>query len=205
MRITEAQLRQVIRETLETLSDPDVEFEVGDIVEEMDLERLPSGKTTRRHEGKKMRISKDRLTKIIKEEVSRVISELEIVNADSGEILTVDELPAKYAGRLTKDESGYDVLYDPDFESLRRDLELDPDEALGMLEDMASEMMGEAQGDLGAAIDLAHGLQYSDPKIWKAALRSQRIKDFYYEAPDYGDDFDTISDALARWLAEEMG
>ena len=35
MRVTLGQLRQVIRETLETMADPDVTFEVGDIVEEM--------------------------------------------------------------------------------------------------------------------------------------------------------------------------
>jgi hypothetical protein len=35
MRITERRLRQIIREAIETMADPDVTFEVGDVVEEM--------------------------------------------------------------------------------------------------------------------------------------------------------------------------
>jgi len=149
-----------------------------------------------------MRISEGKLKKIISEEIKRVIKEMEIVNADSGEILSVDNLPAQYSGRLIKAD-GYDALYDQDFESLRKDLELNPDDALGMLENLAAEEMGTAQGDLGTAIDLAMGLKHSYPKEWKAAASSQRIKNMYYE-DDMGE-FETINDALARFLAERMG
>jgi len=167
------------------------------------LEKMPpGGKMAVRHEGK-MSVTKGQLQRIIKEEVDRVIKEMEIVNFDSGELLTVDQLPSKYTGRLTKDESGYDALYDQDFEALRRDLALDPDEALGMLEDYASEETGAAGGDLGTAIDIAMGFKMSYPKEWKAALTSQRNKDMYYE--DEQMEFDTINDALARFLAERMG
>lgn len=141
-----------------------------------------------------MKITEGQLRKIIREEI-------EILNADSGEILTVDHLPPKYTGRLTKAD-GYDALYNSDFEALRRDLELDPDEALGMLEDLAAEEIV-AGGDLGTAIDIAMGFKVSYPKEWKAALTSQRIKDMYYE--DETGEFRTISDALARFLAERMG
>ena len=72
-----------------------------------------------------------------------------------------------------------------------------------MLEDLAAEEMGAAGGDLGTAIDIAMGFKVSYPKEWKAALTSQRIKDMYYE--DEAMEFDTISDALARFLAERMG
>ena len=167
------------------------------------LEKMPpGGKMAVRHEAKTS-VTKGQLQRIIKEEVARVIKEMEIVNFDSGELLTVDHLPPKYAGRLTKDESGYDALYDQDFEALRRDLELDPDEALGMLEDLAAEEMGTAGGDLGTAIDIAMGFKMSYPKEWKAALTSRRVKDMYYE--DEQLEFDTIDDALARFLAERMG
>jgi hypothetical protein len=149
-----------------------------------------------------MRISKGQLKKIISEEIKRAIKEMEIVNADSGEILSVDNLPAQYSGRLIKAD-GYDALYDQDFESLRKDLELNPDDALGMLEDFAAEEMGTVQGDLGTAIDLAMGLKHSYPKEWKAAASSQRIKNMYY-GDDMGE-FETINDALARFLAERMG
>lgn len=141
-----------------------------------------------------MKITQGQLRKIIREEI-------EILNADSGEVLAVDRLPPKYTGRLTKAD-GYDALYDSDFEALRRDLELDPDEALGMLEDLAAEEIGPAGGDLGTAIDIAMGFKVSYPKEWKAALTSQHIKDMYYE--DEGEQFKTISDALARFLAERM-
>ena len=151
----------------------------------------------------KMKLTKSQLQRIISEEVASVIKEMEIVNFDSGELLTVDKLPDKYAGRLTSDEDGHAALYDQDFEALRRDLELDPDDALSMLEDLAAEEMGTAQGDLGTAIDLAMGLKHSFPKEWKAATLSRRIKDMYYE-DDMGE-FDTINDALARFLAERMG
>jgi hypothetical protein len=143
----------------------------------------------------RMKITEGQLRKIIREEI-------EILNADSGEVLTLDRLPPKYTGRLTKAD-GYDALYNSDFEALRRDLMLNPDEALGMLEDLAAEEMGAAGGDLGTAIDIAMGFKVSYPKEWKAALTSQRIKDMYYE--DEAGEFKTISDALARFLAERMG
>jgi hypothetical protein len=171
---------------------------------EITLEKMPpGGKMARRHEGKS-RVARSKLQQIISEEVKKVLREMEmIVNADSGEILIVDQLPPKYAGRLTKDESGYDALYDQDFEALRRDLALDPDEALEMLEDYAAEEMGAAGGDLGTAIDIAMGFKLSYPKEWKAALTSQRIKDMYYEDEEL--EFENINDALARFLAERMG
>ena len=122
-----------------------------------------------------MRISKGQLKKIIAEEVSRVISEMDVLNADTVELLAVDALPPKYAGRLTKAD-GYDALYNPDFEALRKDLTLDPDAALGMLKEEAAEMYGEVQGDLGTAIDMAMGLKMSFPKEWAAALTTRRIK-----------------------------
>lgn len=153
-----------------------------------------------------MRISTGQLRKIIAEEVKRALTEMEIVNADSGEILTVDKLPPKYAGRLTKSD-GYDALYDPDFEALRKDLTLDPDTALDMLEEEAAEMYGDVQGDLGTAIDMAMGLKMSFPKEWAAALTTRRIKDMYYDdmGPDGGPEYDSLDDALARFLAERMG
>ena len=170
---------------------------------EVALEKMPpGGKMARRHEGKS-RAARSKLQQIISEEVKKVLKEMEIVNADSGEILTVDQLPAKYAGRITKDESGYDALYDQDFEALRQDLMLDPDEALEMLEDLAAEEMGTAGGDLGTAIDIAMGFKVSYPKEWKAALTTRRIKNMYYE--DEGLEFENINDALARFLAERMG
>jgi hypothetical protein len=158
------------------------------------------------YESKGTKLSRGSLQQIIKEEVSRVLSEMEIVNADSGEILTVDKLPPKYAGRLTKAD-GYDALYDPDFEALRKDLTLDPDTALDMLEEEAAEMYGDVQGDLGTAIDMAMGLKMSFPKEWAAALTTRRIKDMYYDdmGPDGGPEYDSLDDALARFLAERMG
>jgi len=175
---------------------------------ERELEKMPpGGKMALRYEGAKMRITRGQLKKIIAEEVSHVISEMEIINADSGEILTVDSLPPKYDGRLTKSD-GYDALYDPDFEALRKDLTLDPDVALDMLEEEAAEMYGEVQGDLGTALDMAMGLKMSFPKEWAAALTTRRIKDMYYDEPSDWDaplEFKTIDDALARWLAERMG
>lgn len=122
-----------------------------------------------------MRISKGQLKKIIAEEVSRVISEMDVLNADTVELLAVDALPPKYAGRLTKAD-GYDALYNPDFEALRKDLTLDPDAALGMLEEEAAEEMGAAGGDLGTAIDIAVGFKISYPDEWKAAIRASLIK-----------------------------
>lgn len=148
-----------------------------------------------------MKLTAGQLKKIIKEEVNRVLGEMEIVNADSGEILTVEKLPPKYGGRLTKVD-GYPALYDPDFESLRRDLTLDPDQALDTLEDLAADEMGAAGGDLGTAIDIAMGFKMSYPKEWKAALTSQRVKDMYYDSDM---NFHTVDDALARFLAERMG
>jgi len=158
------------------------------------------------YESKGSKLTRSRLQQIIKEEVAQVLSEMEIVNADSGEILTVDALPPKYAGRLTKAD-GYDALYDPDFEALRKDLELDPDVALDMLEEEAAEMYGEVQGDLGTAIDMAMGLKMSFPKEWAVALTTRRIKDMYYDdmGPDGGPEYDSLDDALARFLAERMG
>ena len=150
-----------------------------------------------------MRITQGQLKRIIKEEIARIIKEMEIVNFDSGELLTVDQLPLKYAGILMKDESGYDALYNQDFEALRRDLELNPDDALGMLEDYAAEEREAAGGDLGTAIDIAMGFKMSYPKEWKAALTAQLIKNMYYEDEEL--EFDTIDDALARFLAERMG
>jgi hypothetical protein len=173
---------------------------------EMEQERMSVGKSARRYEGK-MKITRSALARIIKEEVARALQEaMEVVNADSGEILTVDSLPPKYAGRLTKSD-GYDALYDPDFEALRRDLELDPDVALDMLEEEAAGMYGEVQGDLGTAIDMAMGLKMSFPKEWKAALTTRRIKDMYYDDmdTDTGPEYDSIDAALARFLAERMG
>lgn len=181
------------------------------------LEKMPpGGKMARRHEGKS-RITKAQLQRIIKEEVSRVIKEMEIINADSGEVLTVDQLPPKYSGRLTKAD-GYDALYDQDFKALRQDLMLDPDEAVGMLEDYAAEEMVTAGGDLGTAIDIAVGFKVSYPKEWKAALTSQRIKgivsdtlgddEAYAEAEAFLDmqrGFRLEDYALARFLAERMG
>ncbi len=61
-----------------------------------------------------MKITEGQLRKIIREEI-------EILNADTGELLTLDRLPPKYTGRLTKAD-GYDALYNSDFEALRRDL-----------------------------------------------------------------------------------
>ena len=147
-----------------------------------------------------MKLTAGQLKKIIKEEVNRVLGEMEIVNADSGEILTVEKLPTKYGGRLTKVD-GYPALYDPDFESLRRDLTLDPDQALDTLEDLAADEMGAAGDDLGTAIDIAMGFKMSYPKEWKAALTSQRVKDMYYDSDM---NFRTVDDALARFLAETM-
>jgi hypothetical protein len=148
-----------------------------------------------------MKLTAGRLKKIIKEEVNRVLGEMEIVNADSGEILTVEKLPPKYGSRLTKVD-GYPALYDPDFESLRRDFTLGPDQALDILEDLAANEMGAVGGDLGVAIDIAMGFKMSYPKEWKAALTSQRVKDMYYDSDM---NFHTVDDALARFLAERMG
>jgi hypothetical protein len=172
--------------------------------------------TSAQHEGK-TRVTKAQLQRIIKEEISRVIKEMEIINADSGEVLTVDQLPPKYSGRLTKAD-GYDALYNPDFEALRQDLMLDPDEALGMLEEEAAEEMGAAGGDLGTAIDIAVGFKISYPDEWKAALRAPRIKgivsdtlgddEAYAEAEAFLDmqrGFRLEDYALARFLAERMG
>lgn len=176
-------------------------------------EMPPGGKMSRRYENyerraMKMRITKGLLSRIVREEVAQAIREaMEIVNADSGEVLTVDSLPTKYADRMTKSD-GHDALYDPDFEALRRDLELDPDVALDMLEEEAAGMYGDVQGDLGTAIDMAMGLKMSFPKEWAAALTTRRIKDMYYDDMGYDDEgplYDTIDDALARFLAERMG
>lgn len=85
--------------------------------EEIELERLPAGKVARRYEGKKMRISKDRLAKIIKEEAARVIFEMEIVNAETGELITLSpELEGEY-------NDGQELSHE-EFEELR--LRLNP-------------------------------------------------------------------------------
>ncbi len=156
-----------------------------------------------------MKITEGQLRKIIREEI-------EILNADSGEVLTVDALPPKYAGRLTKAD-GHDALYNPDFEALRQDLMLDPDEAVGMLEGYAAEEMEAAGGDLGTAIDIAVGFKISYPDEWKAALRAPRIKgivsntldddEAYAEAEAFLDmqrEFRLEDYALAHFLAERM-
>lgn len=143
-----------------------------------------------------MRITESQLRKIIREEI-------EIINRDSGEILTVDAIPPKYRDRVRMD-GNYTTLPNSDFESLRRNLELDPDDALAVLEDLAAEMRSEAQGDLGTAIDLAMSLKLSDQKTWAAALKSERIKNMYHDQDGYGDQFQTINDALAYFLAEQM-
>jgi hypothetical protein len=48
------------------------------------------------------------------------------------------------------------------------------------------------------------GLKVSFPKEWTAALRTQRIVSMYYDEDDEME-FETINDALARFLAERMG
>ena len=143
-----------------------------------------------------MKITESHLRKIVREAI-------EIINQESGEVLTVDQVPPLYKDRLMKD-GNHLTLHDSDFESLRNDLTLDPDEALADLEEEAADMMGEAHGDLGTAIDLALGLKLNDPKKWSAALKTQRIKEFYYDQDSYGDSFRSKDDALATWLAERM-
>ena len=175
---------------------------------ETELEKMPpGGKMARRYEGATMRITRGQLRKIISEEVARVISELDILNADTGELLAIDYLPSKYEDRISSVD-GYDALYDKDFEALRKDVMFDPDVALDQLGEIASEMSDEVHGDLGTAIDLAKGLKMSYPKKWASAIRSKTIKDMYYDEPASYDEplqFETIDDALTRWLAERMG
>lgn len=139
-----------------------------------------------------MRITESQLRRIVREAI-------EIINQESGEVLAVDQLPSAYKDRVTKD-GNYFALSNSDFESLRNDLTLDPDEALAELEDEAGELSGEAQGDLGTAIELAAGLKMSDPEKWSAALGSKRITEYYYDE----DSFESKDDALTRWLAERM-
>ncbi len=146
--------------------------------------------------------------KITESQLRRVIREtMEILNADSGELITIDRLPPKYSGRLTKVDSGgssYDALYDSDFESLRQDIKLDPDEALDMLGELISDDTDHTDLDLDVAIDLAMGYKHSYPDEWKAACKTSRVHNMYLD--DLGDDedaqFQSIDDALARWLAE---
>ena len=141
-----------------------------------------------------MKITIGKLRRLIRETI-------DIVNSETGEILTVDSVPPKFAGRMKNGE-----LLNVDFMALVDELTLDPDEALGDLEDRAGEIMS-GQDDLGTAIDMARGLEMDMPKEWQAALKSKRIAEFYSDSLR-GDDenyFRNKSEALARWLAERMG
>ena len=147
------------------------------------------------YNGGIMRITETQLRRVIREAI-------EILNADSGELLTVDKLPPKYTGRLTKVD-GHDALYDSDFESLRQDIVLDPDEALDMLGELVSDDADSTDLDLDTAIDIAMGYKHSHPDEWKAALKADRIYDMYLD--DFGDDYtpyESPDDALASYLAE---
>jgi len=141
-----------------------------------------------------MKITIGNLRRLIRETI-------DIVNSETGEILTVDSVPPKFAGRMKNGE-----LLNVDFMALVKELTLDPDEALRDLEDRAGEIMS-GQDDLGTAIDMARGLEMDMPKEWQAALKSKRIAEFYSDSLR-GDDenyFRNKSEALARWLAERMG
>jgi len=141
-----------------------------------------------------MKITIGNLRRLIRETI-------DIVNSETGEILTVDSVPPKFAGRMKNGE-----LLNVDFMALVKELTLDPDEALRDLEDRAGEIMS-GQDDLGTAIDMARGLEMDMPKEWQAALESKRIAEFYSDSLR-GDDenyFRNKSEALARWLAERMG
>jgi len=141
-----------------------------------------------------MKITIGNLRRLIRETI-------DIVNSETGEILTVDSVPPKFAGRMKNGE-----LLNVDFMALVKELTLDPDEALRDLEDRAGDPMS-GQDDLGTAIDMARGLEMDMPKEWQAALKSKRIAEFYSDSLR-GDDenyFRNKSEALARWLAERMG
>jgi hypothetical protein len=79
---------------------------------EMEQERMPVGKSARRYEGK-MKITRSALARIIKEEVARALQEaMEVINADSGEVLTLPpELEVGYV-------DGQELMND-EFEALR--------------------------------------------------------------------------------------
>lgn len=141
-----------------------------------------------------MKITVGKLRKLIREAI-------DVVNSETGEVLTVDSLPSDFSGRVKNGE-----LLNVDFEALREKLQLDPDDALDALEARAGEILS-GEDDLGVAIDNARGLEMDMPKEWAAAQKSQRIKEFYMDSLR-GDDenyFRSKSDALARWLAERMG
>ena len=141
-----------------------------------------------------MKITVGKLRKLIREAI-------DVVNSETGEVLTVDSLPPEFSGRVKNGE-----LLNVDFRALEKHLQLDPDKALDALEVRAGEILS-GEDDLGVAIDHAKGLEMDMPKEWVAAQKSQRIKEFYMDSLR-GDDenyFRSKSDALARWLAERMG
>jgi len=145
-----------------------------------------------------MRISKGQLRKIIAEEVSRVISEMDVLNADTGELLAIDDLPFKYKDRITSVD-GFYALYDKDFNALRADVErnmpvfrprsseydedlddMSPDAADAAFErlkvlarkDAANYLDDRGRGHRrggDAFVDLADGLALTSPDDWETA------------------------------------
>jgi len=168
-----------------------------------------------------MKIKLSQLKRLIREE-------LDILNAESGEVLTVDEIPSDFKGLiLPKHVDGLHALSDKDFEKLRNFLKSakpagrssvgadiedvedvsglsskDAIEALSLLEDEANSMADEVKGDLGVALDLARGMKFSMPEEWAAAVNAPEIEDYYRVNRRK---FESKDDALARWLAELMG
>lgn len=140
MKITVSQLRKIIREEVENLSE--ARFNVGDMVEEKGtdsgwweiLELIPdnrTGKTVAKLQmfqpvgGKKpiTHVTTDKLAKV-RESLSRSapLKDGGVVNRDSGEILDMDTVPPQYLDHVEIDAKGYTTLPNDKFEELRGEL-----------------------------------------------------------------------------------
>ena len=158
-----------------------------------------------------MRLTAGMLRQIIKEEVSRTLSENERVMRMSSESMEMSRAEAEEWLRSCDPRQVLDQdIFDPETgeiyahagetcEMARQLLNPpNPDEALDALKKLVANEIGVGE-DLGTAIDIAKGFKLDNLAIWKAALKSSAIKNMHYD-PDM--DFENIDDTLAYYLAE---
>ena len=141
MKITVSQLRKIIREEVENLSE--ARFNVGDMVEEKGtdsgwweiLELIPDNRTGKTSAKLKMftpsggrttttYVNTDKLTKVresVSHSSSSPLKDGGVVNRDSGEWLEIDSLPSQYLDHV-EIEMGYTTLPNEQFEELRGEL-----------------------------------------------------------------------------------
>ena len=158
-----------------------------------------------------MRLAAGMLRQIIKEEVSRTLSENERVMRVSSEPMEMSRAEAEEWLRSCDPRQVLDQdIFDPETGEIyahagetcgiARQLlnPPNPDEALDALKKLVANEIGAGE-DLGTAIDIAKGFKLDNLAIWKAALKSSVIKNMYND-PDM--DFENIDDTLAYYLAE---